>query len=69
MTEQHVPTIKDTAQRGGEPEQFCVWTKEGIETVWEATCKSAEYFAVIGPIRYGWKFCLYCGRKIKEEKP
>ena len=51
---------------------YCVW-KKGYnqfedEVYWDTSCDNAFQFEDGSPTDNGFKYCPYCGRKLKEEK-
>ena len=51
-------------------EDYCFWIEIDSEDYWEAECNKNEFaFNKGSPVDNGFKFCPYCGRSMKENRP
>lgn len=51
------------------PTLYCIrldkWEQETIHDYWDTSCKNAHCFSADGPKENYYKYCPYCGKKIK----
>jgi len=54
--------------RRSEDMKTCKWKYDDIYSIYETSCNEAQYFTN-GDIKENrYKYCPYCGKKIKEAK-
>lgn len=53
-------------KRGGK--KVCVWSEDNLDGYWITGCKNAHEFMNDGIEENKYKFCPYCGKKIKEKR-
>lgn len=47
----------------------CEWKEVDSGDYWDTSCDQSFCFEVDGPKENGFKFCPYCGLKLKAVKP
>ena len=49
-------------------DDVCEWKYNNSEYYWESSCEHLHIFMSDGPEENEYKFCPYCGKKIKEKE-
>ena len=44
----------------------CIWKYDDIDNLWDTSCGEKQYFIEGDVAENKYKFCPYCGKKIKE---
>lgn len=51
-------------------DEYCFWIEIDLDDYWEAECNKKGFSFNEGtPVENGFKFCPYCGRNLKENRP
>ena len=51
-------------------EDYCFWIEIISDACWESECNKKGFsFNEGSPVDNGFKFCPYCGRNLKENRP
>lgn len=63
------PTVysvdKETVKQGGVSDDVCEWKYDDSEYYFESSCDHLHIFMSDGPKENEYKYCPYCGKKIK----
>ena len=51
--------------KGGASDDVCEWKYNNSEYYWESSCEHLHIFMSDGPEENEYKYCPYCGKKIK----
>ena len=55
----------EIVKNGGVPDNVCEWKYNDSEYYFESSCKHLQIFMSDGPEENEYRFCPYCGKKIK----
>ena len=55
----------EIVKQGGVSDDFCEWKYNDTEYCWESSCDHFHIFMSDGPKENEYRFCPYCGKKIK----
>lgn len=55
----------EIVKQGGVSDDVCEWKYNNSEYYWESSCEHLHIFMSDGPEENEYKFCPYCGKKIK----
>ena len=53
-------------KQGGVSDDVCEWKYNDTEYYWKSSCDNLHIFMSDGPKENEYRFCPYCGKKIKE---
>ena len=56
----------EIVKQGGVSDDVCKWKYNDSEYYFESSCKHLHIFMSDGPKENEYRFCPYCGKKIKE---
>ena len=55
----------EIVKQGGASDDVCEWKYNNSEYYWESSCEHLHIFMSDGPGENEYKYCPYCGKKIK----
>ena len=57
--------VIEIVKQGGASDDVCEWKYNNSEYYWESSCEHLHIFMSDGPGENEYKYCPYCGKKIK----